>query len=129
VTEVANREVIEPSAVLNPVDIERRITDTVDRIAKGVGIVTDREAAAREKRREFDRAYALAYKESEGMPAHMRRYEADLLTMTEREAADDAEIKFRHAERNAKALEKELLAWQSVLNSVRAMYGAAGVTR
>ena len=45
--------------------------------------------------------------------------------MPVREAAENAEIAFRHAERTAKALEKELIAWQSIASSIRTMYGAA----
>jgi hypothetical protein len=108
---------------LSPEAIERKITEVSNRIAIGVGVVTRAEREARDRRRDFDRAYALAYKGADA-PAHVRRYEADLLTMTEREAAENAEISFKHAERTARALEKELLAWQSVGASVRAMYGA-----
>lgn len=114
--------------VHNPVDIERLIEQTVNRIAKGVGVVTDAERKSREKKRLFDLAYAHAYKKAEGA-AHLRKYEADILTMAQREEADNAEIAFRHAERTARALEKELLAWQSINSNIRAMYGAAGVTR
>ena len=115
-------EVVE-SPVFNPADIERKINECANRIADGVQIVTKREREAREKRREFDRAYALAYVQSEA-PAHVRKYEADLATMDQRKAAEDAEVTFKHAERQAKALEKELVAWQSVGASVRTMFGA-----
>lgn len=109
--------------VHNPVTIERRIEETVNRIANGVKVVTAAERTAREKRRLFDLAYAHAYKKADGA-AHLRRYEADILTMAQREEADNAEIAFKHAERTAKALEKELLAWQSINSNIRAMYGA-----
>ena len=70
--------------------------------------------------------YALAYARSEG-PAHARRYEADIASMPHRKAAEDAEIVFRHAERTARALEKELVAWQSINSNIRSIWGAAGV--
>jgi hypothetical protein len=111
------------SDVLNPVDAERKITELSDRIARGVGIVTNAERESRAAKRNFDLAYAHAYKQAEG-PVHQRKYEADILTMGQREEADIAEIAFRHAERTARALEKELLAWQSIGASIRAMYGA-----
>ena len=114
------------SDVLNPVDVEAKIEETANRIAAGVKVVTAAEREARLKRREFDLAYAYAYKNADG-PAHERRYTADITAMPHREAADNAEIALRHAERTARALEKELFAWQSIGNSVRAMYGAAGV--
>lgn len=115
----------EETPVHNPVDIEQRIEQTVNRIAKGVTIVTNAEREARARKRAFDLAYAYAYKKAEGA-AHLRRYEADIATMPHREEADNAEIAFRHAERQAKALEKELFAWQSINGNIRAMYGAAG---
>ena len=46
--------------------------------------------------------------------------------MPHREAAENAEIAFAHAQRTARALEKELAAWQSINTNVRAMWGAAG---
>ena len=109
--------------VLNPVDAERKIQELSDRIAKGVGVITSAERDARTKKRAYDLAYAHAYKKAEG-PVHERRYTADILTMAQREEADIADIAFKHAERTAKALEKELMAWQSINSSLRAMYGA-----
>ena len=119
-------EDFEEVPVLNPADVERRIQEISDRIAKGVRVVTAAEREAKAKRRDFDLSYAYAYKRAEG-PVHARRYEADIQSMPHREAAENAEIAFRHAERTARALEKELMAWQSVNSNIRAMYGAAGV--
>lgn len=112
--------------VHNPVDIERRIEEVANRIAKGVQVVTAAEREARAKKRAFDLAYAHAYKKAEGSIKE-REYAADITTMPHREDSDNAEIAFKHAERTAKALEKELFAWQSINGNVRAMYGAAGV--
>ena len=109
--------------VLNPVDAERKIQELSDRIAKGVGVVSAAEREARARKRDFDLAYAHAYKKAEG-PVHERRYTADILSMPQREEADNAEIAFKHAERTARALEKELVAWQSINSNIRAMYGA-----
>ena len=112
--------------VLNPVDAERKIQELSDRISKGVGIVTAAERESRAKKRAFDLAYAYSYKSAEGSIKE-REYTADIQTMPHREEADNAEIAFKHAERTAKALEKELQAWQSINSNIRAMYGAAGV--
>lgn len=117
--------VVYEGVVHNPVDVEQAIEAVKNRIAAGVGIVTEREKLARAARREFDLAYAMAYRDTPG-PAHARGYEAAIATMDLREAVDEAEIAFRFAERTARALDKELFAWQSILNSVRAMYGAVG---
>jgi hypothetical protein len=109
--------------VHNPVDIEQRIEEISNRIAAGVRVVTTAEREARAKKRAFDLAYAYAYKQAEGSIKE-REYAADIQTMPFREEADNAEIAFKHAERTAKALEKELFAWQSINSNVRAMYGA-----
>lgn len=112
------------SDVLNPVEIEASIRACSQRIHKGVIIVTQEERAARAARREYDVAYAAAYLDFDG-PAHERRHAAEIATQELRAVADEAEIKFRHAERTARAIEKELHALQSIGASVRAMYGAA----
>ncbi len=109
--------------VHNPADIERRLEELANRIAKGVTIISNAEREARAARRDFDLAYAHAYKRSEG-PVNERKYAADIDTMPHRERAEIAELAFRHAERTAKALEKELIAWQSIGSSVRTMYGS-----
>ena len=109
--------------VHNPVDVERRIEELATRIAKGVAVVTAAEREARARRREADLTYAHAYLNADG-PAHERRYAADIASMPAREAAELAELAFRHAERTAKALEKELIAWQSIGSSIRTMYGS-----
>jgi hypothetical protein len=116
------------SPVYSPESVELKISECVNRIAKGVQVVTAAERESRKAKRDFDLAFALAYKRSEG-PVHIRKYEADIATMPHREAADNAEIAFKHAERTAKALEKELIAWQSIGASIRVMYGAAAVGR
>ena len=114
------------SGVLNPVDVETKIQEISNRIAAGVQVITGAEREARAKRRAFDLAFAHAYKRADG-PAHERKYTAEIDAMPHREAADVAEIAFKHAERTAKALEKELFAWQSINGNIRAMYNAAGV--
>ena len=80
----------------------------------------------KKKKRDFDNAWAYAIKRAEG-PEYMRKADATNATMPHREEADNAEIAYKHAGRTADALEKELFAWQAILKSVNAMYGAAGV--
>ena len=70
--------------VLNPVDAEGKIQELSERIARGVGVVTNAEREARAKKRAFDLAYAHAYKNADG-PAHERRYTADIQAMPFRE--------------------------------------------
>lgn len=113
------------SDVLNPVDIENKIGEVVNRIANGVKTVTSSEREAARLRRDYDRAFAMAYAAAEGS-IQDKKYAAELATMELREAAENAEITFRHAQRTAKALEKELDALRSQGASVRAMYDVAG---
>ena len=113
------------SEVLNPVQVEQNIRTLANNIARGVTVVSNTEAVAREARRKYDVAFAHAYMDYTG-PAHAKKYWATIQTEAELEAADVAELAFRHAERTARALTEELRAWQSVGASVRAMYGAPG---
>ena len=109
--------------VLSPPDVDQKIQETSNRIAAGVKIVTGCEKEMKARKRDFDLAYAHAYKNAEGSIKD-REYAADIKTMPHREVADNAEIAYRHATRTADALEKELFAWQAILKSVNAMLGA-----
>lgn len=109
------------SDVLSPVDVEEAIRGAANDIARGVVIVSNAEAKAREAVRIYDRAYAAAYLAAEG-PAHEKRYRAELATAAERDAMDVAELAFRHAERTARSLEAKLRAFQSVGASIRTMF-------
>jgi hypothetical protein len=116
------------TGVLNPVDAEAKIQEISDRIAAGVRIVSQAEREAKAARRASDLAYAHAYRSAAGSILD-RRYTAEIIAMPHRETAEIAEIAFRHAERTARALERELGAWQSINSNIRAMYGAAGTVR
>jgi hypothetical protein len=109
--------------VLNPVDVEKSIREAANDIARGVTIVSNAEAKAREATRLYDRAYATAYLAAEG-PAHEKRYRAELATASERDVMEVAELAFKHAERTARSLEAKLRAFQSVGASIRTMYGS-----
>lgn len=111
--------------VLNPVDIEQQISAVANDIARGVPVVSNAEAKAREARRAYDVAFAHAYLDYTG-PAHAKKYAAVLATEKELEAADVAEVAFKHAERTARALTEKLRAHQSIGASVRAMYQTPG---
>lgn len=113
------------SDVINPVDVERAIRETATEIAKQVRVVSNAEREARRTRVVYDRAFAQAYLAAEG-PAHEKKYRAELVTVQERDAMEIAELAFRHAERQAKALDGKLRAFQSIGASVRQMY-ATGV--
>lgn len=111
--------------VHNPVSIETAIRDCSNRIAAGVKVCGERYQAFLDADRAYDRAYAFAFMRHEG-PQGEKRYAAELATHDERAARDVADAAYRYADRQAKALESELRAWQSVGASVRAMYAVAG---
>lgn len=117
------------SEVLNPVEIETAIRKVSDRIAASVKVCSERYDAYLKADREYDQAFARAYVDCDG-PAHRAKYEAELATADERAARDAADGLYRYADRQARALEAELRALQSVGASVRTMYGAGvGVGR
>ena len=111
--------------IRDPAVIEGNIEDTKDRIADAVLIIDQAETAMRTARRAYDHEFARAILAAEG-PEYIRKAEATMVAMPEKAAADDAEEAFHHAEREARSLEKELFAWQSILNSVRSMWNATG---
>ncbi|PWK81672.1 hypothetical protein C8D88_11683 [Lentzea atacamensis] len=102
------------SEVLNPVQVEQSIRSLANSISRCVTVVSNAETKAREARRAYDLAFAHAYMDWQGA-AHEKL-----------EAADVAELAYKHAERTARALTEELRAWQSVGASVRAMYQTPG---
>ncbi|WP_433460731.1 hypothetical protein [Micromonospora sp. CA-248212] len=112
--------------VINPVAVEDAIREVSGRIANGVMVCDTRYRAFLAADRAYDAAFARAYMAYTGA-AHERRYAAELETAAEREARDVADAAYRYADRQAKALENELRALQSVGASMRAMYATAGV--
>lgn len=111
--------------VLNPVDVENSIRGVSNRIGKGVQVCDERYRTFLQADHTLDLAYARAYMAHEG-PAHEKKYAAELATEQERAARDVADAAYRYADRQAKALDLELRAMQSVGASVRAMYATAG---
>ena len=111
---------------LTPVRIEQHILQLTSRIAKSAGECNTRYKAFLDADREFDRAFAQAYLDHQG-PQSEKRYAADAATMKEREARDVADAAHRYADRLSKALQSELLAYQSLSKSIIAQYQVAGV--
>lgn len=111
--------------VLAPEQIERRIREISDRIAKSASVCDERYRAYIDANHAFEQAFAAAYMDHDG-PAHEKRYAATLATAEQRETLNVADAAYRYADRLAKSLESELRAYQSVGASVRAMYSVAG---
>jgi hypothetical protein len=109
--------------VLNPVDIERAIAEVTDRIANGVRVITGAERKAAALRRDYDLARALAYTRAEGSIKD-KEAQSVIETMDSRRAAEEAEAEYRHAQRTAAALERQLSGLQAQAKLIGAMYGA-----
>lgn len=108
-----------------PADIEHRISETANQIAKGVSICAERWKTFAEADRHYDQQYAAAYLDADG-PAHAKRYEAELATMEARATRDTAEAAWKYADWQQKALTEQLRAFQSLGRSVRSQYEVAG---
>lgn len=109
----------------NPVTIETAIRECANRIAKGVTVCAKAYEEFLKADHDYDVAFAHAYLDSEG-PAHEKKYRAEIWTVEARSKRDVADAAYRHADRQARALETELRGLQSVGASVRSMYGVAG---
>lgn len=113
------------SDVLNPVSVEQKIAEIAGSIANSVSVCNDRYKAFVAAEDAYERAFARAYMSHEG-PAHEKKYAAVLATTVEKDALNVADAAYRYADRQAKALDSELRAYQSVGASVRAMFSVAG---
>lgn len=111
---------------LFPAQVEKKILETSNRIAKSAGECDKRYRAFLEAERTYEQAYAKAYMEFEG-PQQEKRYAAVRAAASEKEVLDVADAAYRYADRLAKSLQAELMAMQSVNRSVLATFSAAGV--
>ena len=114
-----------PDEVINPVQIEHGIRDCANRIGKGVRVCSDRYAAFLKADHEYDLACARAYINATGTVKE-KEAEVEIETEDERRARDTADALYRYADRQAKALDNELRAWQSLNASFRSMYAVSG---
>lgn len=111
----------------NPKSVEDAIRECSNRIGNGVKVCAERYAAFLAADHAYDVALARAYLGASDRPAHERKYLAEVAVIVEREARDVADAAYRHAERQARALDAELRAWQSIGASIRSQFGVAGV--
>ena len=112
----------------DPAEVEKFVEETKDAIGDAVMIMDGAEKHMDDMRREYDKAFARALLRAPG-PQYQRTATATLDDDVDKakEAYDIAKRAFHYAEREAKSLDKELFAWQSILNSVRATWNATGV--
>lgn len=111
---------------LTPVAIEQHIRELSNRIAKSAHVCNERYGAFMDTDRDYDKAFAQAYLGHDG-PQAEKRYAAEVATTAEREARDVADAAYRYADRLSRALQSELMAYQSLNKSILAQYQVAGV--
>lgn len=111
--------------VFSPVAVEAAIRDCATRIGNGVIECNRTYRAFLQADHEYDVAFAKAWARDDG-PANARKYVCELETVEERQRRDNADAVYRFADRQAKALEAELRAWQSVGASIRQAYAVSG---
>ena len=104
---------------LNPVEVETQIRSLANRLAAGIPIVAKALGEYKTALRTYELEEAKAYMRHPG-PAHEKKFAA----VDFREASDDAEVIWRHADRTARAVESELSAFQSLYKGIVSMYGA-----
>lgn len=110
---------------LTPVAVEEHIRKLSNRIGKSAGVCNARYSEYLTADRDYDRAFAQAYMAHDGAQAE-KRYAAEVATTTEREARDVADAAYRYADRLSRALQAELMAYQSLNKSLLAQYQVAG---
>lgn len=115
------------TAEWSPVHAEQAIRECSARIGRGVAVCAERYEAYLRAEHEYDVVFARAYLGATDRPAHERKYLAEVATASERAARDVADAAYRHAGRQARALDAELRAMQSVAASIRVAYQVAGV--
>lgn len=111
---------------LTPVAVEQHIRELSNRIAKSAEVCNQRYKAFLTADREYDQAFAQAFLDHDGAQGE-KKYAAEVATTDEREARDIADAAYRYADRLAKALQSELLAYQSINKSLLAQYQVAGI--
>lgn len=112
---------------LNPITVEKRILELVNTLSDALMEWRKRYGAWKDAEREFDAAYAMARIAVDSDVAYNdRKFHADVATMEQRAVKDVAEGAFKYAEQRLMGVKSALSAWQSVGNSVRQAYAAAG---
>ena len=111
----------------DPAEVERFVEETKDALGDAIVIMDGAEQEMDDRRRDYDKAFAKAILDTPG-PQYQRTAVATLDDDVDKakEAWEIAKRAFHYAERENKSLEKELFAWQSILNSVRSTWNATG---
>ena len=109
-----------------PAQVEQKILEISNRIARSASECNKRYQALLEAERAYELAYAQAFVQAECAQTE-KKHRAIIATADLKEKRDIADAAYRYADRLAKALQAELMAYQSVSRSVLATFSAAGV--
>lgn len=110
----------------NPAKVEEAIGECSRRISDGVSKTDKAYRLFLDADRAYDIAFAHAYLGGDGMPAHERKYRAEIDTEAKRKDRDYADAAYRLMVSNMKAIQSELDALRSIGTSVRQAYAVAG---
>ena len=109
---------------LNPVQIERDLRETNQRIYKGVEIVSKRYAEFLKAKSEYEDAQAYAFLAAEGSIKD-KDAQATIATKKSRDARDVADAAYRRAKDLLRAVEGEQSALQTISAGIRQAYAGA----
>lgn len=110
----------------DPVSVERAIRAVTNDIGRGVPIVARAYEDYLSARRAYESAEDRAYFNAAG-PVEERKRTARMRCEEERALMDAAEVAYKRAQWQARALADRLSGLQSSARMVERMYGAAGV--
>ena len=111
--------------LLNPVDLERQIVETVNSISNSIRKVSDAYDAWKTAELAFKADYAMAYMGAEGSIEDRKQ----MATLQTGESADElriAEVKYKRLLDYQKAYRDKLSAFQTLQKSVSDAYRMAG---
>ncbi|PZR05460.1 MAG: hypothetical protein DI525_04040 [Corynebacterium kroppenstedtii] len=116
---------VSDSMPLNPVQIEREISEAVTQISRSIRPVSEAYNAWQKAELDFKAAFARAFLDAEG-PMEERKQRAVAGTVGEALAARVAEGEYKRLLDFQRSFRDQLSALQSVQKSVNAAYQAAG---
>lgn len=110
---------------LNPVQIERDLRTTNERIYKGVEVVSKAYADYLDAEREYKNAYAMAYLAAEGSIKD-KEAKAEVATEEKRAHRDVADVAHKRAKDTLRAVMGEQSALQTMAAGIRQAYAGSG---
>lgn len=111
--------------MITPGDIERELVRIKGLIHESPRVIQQYEEGAREAKRVYDRACAVAFLGATEKTERAKQAQVTLETEEVRKDYEQADVLYEFAKRTARALERELDATQSISVSVRQSMAAS----